>query len=197
MHHREMHRPSSTGHLIHRAVAGSRFHLWRRERWSSADEIRIPNKELWILHPSGRPMPLDARPERIHLLLLDGSWPESTDMARSVTSWGKLVNLPMTGESRFWLRAQQEGDRFSTMEALLFVLGALGLESIRQPLFAQFELLVYASLRSRGRKLKALEFLAGSCLPHAMPEMVSMLHRDGDPPKYTSLECASPNDPTT
>lgn len=123
-------------------------------------------------------MPSGVDPGRVHLLLLDGSWPESTDMARSVASWGRRVNLPMTGKSRFWLRAQQEGDRFSTIEALLFVLGALGLESVQQPLFAQFELLVYASLRSRGRKTKALEFLSGSCLPHTMPEMLKVLHRE-------------------
>ena len=36
IHHRELYRPSSTGHLIHRTVGGSRQHLWRRERGLTA-----------------------------------------------------------------------------------------------------------------------------------------------------------------
>jgi hypothetical protein len=82
----------------------------------------------------------------------------------------------MRGESRYWLRAQQAGGRFSTIEALLFLLGELGLETARRELELQFELHVYASLRLRGRKELAERFLAASPVAAAYPEFLAELH---------------------
>jgi DTW domain-containing protein YfiP len=81
----------------------------------------------------------------------------------------------MTGQSRFWLRAQQEGGRFSTAEALIFLLETLGLNTAGAALRVQFELHVYASLRSRGRTDLAAEFLAESMIPAALPEFLGHL----------------------
>lgn len=83
----------------------------------------------------------------------------------------------MTGESRYWLRAQQEGGRFSTVEALLFLLGALGLERERAALEAQFELHVWAGLRARGRKVAAAEFLATSPIRETHVELLARLEQ--------------------
>jgi DTW domain-containing protein YfiP len=162
MHHRELHRPSSTGVLINRVIPSSRHHLWRRERQLAAEDVRLPGRELWILHPHGAPAPLQTPPENVQVLLLDGSWREATAMAQEVGRWGRLVSLPMSGESRYWLRAQADAGRFSTIEALLFLLQAFGLTEVHTALRLQFELHVYASLRSRGHKADAQEFLATS-----------------------------------
>lgn len=97
-------------------------------------------------------------------------------MAREVTGWGRLVSLPMTGESRYWLRAKQEGSRFSTAEALLFLLDSFRLEAASAALRLQFELHVYASLRARGQKQRAEEFLETSPLRGAFPEMLAHLN---------------------
>ncbi|HYP16513.1 MAG TPA: DTW domain-containing protein, partial [Opitutus sp.] len=113
-HHREQWRPSSTGHLVQRTVAGARQHVWRRERRMQASEVRVPGRELWVLHPKGEPLPRGARAEDVQVLLIDGAWKEATMMAREITSWGRPVSLPMSGESRYWLRTQQDGGRFST-----------------------------------------------------------------------------------
>ena len=176
VHHRERHRPSSTGNLIQRVLPESRQHVWRRERQMRVEDLRMPGRELWIVHPRGAPIPDDAAPEAVQLVLLDGSWGEASAMAREIASWGRTVNLPMAGESRFWLRAQQDRGRFSTVEALMFLLQRFGLTAAHEALRVQFELHVYASLRSRGRKATAAEFLADSVIGSALPALLAELH---------------------
>jgi len=130
--------------LIHRTIVGARQHVWRRERRLAAAEVRGSARELWILHPAGEPMPRSCPPENVQILLLDGSWREASAMSHEVESWGRIVSLPMSGESRYWLRAQQDGGRFSSIEALLFLLHAFGLARAHAELQLQFELHVYA-----------------------------------------------------
>jgi DTW domain-containing protein YfiP len=176
MHHREGYRPSSTGNLIHRVIPASRHHLWRRERHLTAADIRVPGRDLWILHPHGEPPPAPPPPEQVQVLLLDGAWRESSAMAREVGGWGRLVNLPMTGESRYWLRAQADAARFSTVEALLFLLRTtFGLDKAHDALRLQFELHVYASLRARGHKADALSFLSTSPIATAFADLIAQL----------------------
>jgi len=149
--------------------------LYRRERRVSVAEIQRPGREVWIIHPHGQPAPF-AVPEQVQVLLLDGSWSESSAMAREVTGWGRLVSLPMAGESRYWLRAKQEGSRFSTVEALLFLLESFRLDAAYSALRLQFELHVYASLRARGQKQRAEEFLRASPVREAFPELLAHLN---------------------
>lgn len=175
IHHRERWRPSSTGNLVTRTLQGSRQHLWRRERGLTANEVRLPGRELWILHPKGEPLPAPADSAAVQVLLLDGSWREASAMAQEIGTWGRLVSLPMDGESRYWLRAQQEGGRFSTAEALLFLLGALGLKDAASAFRLQFELHVYANLRARGSKAAALQYLQDSPIVAAFPELIAEL----------------------
>jgi len=175
MHHMEAHRPSSTGHLIKRVMPQSGQHQYRIDRPLTAAEVVRPDRELWILHPLGEPLPASVAPEKVQVLLLDGSWKQALEMQRSVLSWGRPVSLPMTGESRYWLRAQQGEQQFSTVEALLFLLAALGLAEAEARLREQFELHVYAGLCARGKKAAAAEFLANSPAKVAFPELIAKL----------------------
>lgn len=175
-HPRERTRPSSTGNLIGRVFPDSRLHSWNSKQPPTMAEVAIPGRELWILHPHGRPAPSGADAAAIQIVLLDGLWNETASMARVVAPWGRLVNLPMTGTSRYWLRAQQEGGRFSTVEALMFLLAVLGLDSECEALRIQFELHVYASLRARGRTDLAAEFLAESVIGPGLAEFLAQLH---------------------
>lgn len=175
-HHRERFRPSSTGTLINRVIPASRHILYRRERRLSAAEVQVPGRELWILHPHGDPLPAALpEPRGVQVLLLDGSWRETSAMAQEVTGWGRLVNLPMAGVSRYWLRAQADEARFSTIEALLFLLQRFGLDEAEEQLRLQFELHVYASLRARGQKAFSHEFLADSPIRTAFREFIAQL----------------------
>lgn len=183
VHHREWFRPSSTSTLITRVMPDARAHMWRRERRVTIEQVRQPGREVWLLHPHGEPAPVRAA-EEVQVVLLDGSWSESSGMVQEVGSWGRLVSLPMQGESRYWLRAQQDAGRFSTVEALLFVLRQLGQHEAYAGLQLQFELQVYASLRARGKKQLAEEFLQTSPIAAVWPEFLARLNerrpRPGD-----------------
>lgn len=178
-HALEAHRPSSTGNLIPRVVLDSRVHLYRRERPLVREEIvRAEASELWILHPHGESVPerdlaaeaADGR--KLQVLLLDASWAQAGGMLAQVQDWGRRVRLPMTGKSRYALRAQNGDGRFSTFEALLFLLEARGEAETVRRLRLQFELHVYAGLCSRGRKLEAEAYLAESPVREAFPELI-------------------------
>ncbi|MES2626614.1 MAG: DTW domain-containing protein [Pseudomonadota bacterium] len=175
-HPRELIRPSSTGNLITRLFPDSRVYSWNSRQPPTVAEVAIPERELWILHPHGRPAPAEAVASGVQVVLLDGLWNETAAMAREVGRWGRLVSLPMTGTSRYWLRAKQDGNRFSTAEALMFLLSSLDCNAECESLRVQFELHVYASLRSRGRTDLAAEFLAGSIIGAALPEFLAQLH---------------------
>ena len=175
MHPEEAHRPSSTGHLIHRIVPGTRVHRIGRAGLPAPADVVRPDRELWVLHPLGDPPPTDADPARVQVLLLDGSWRQALEMQRGAGQWGRRVALPMAGASRYWLRAQQGAAQFSTVEALIFLLGALRLDQAAAALRHQFELHVYANLCARGRKATAQEFLQDSPIRTAFPELLARL----------------------
>ena len=185
IHHREFWRPSSTGRLINRVIPASRGHVFRHDLPLNEAAIRRPGRELWILHPLGEPLGAcpelgdraGARGAPPQVLLLDGSWREAARMMNGVKSWGRLVSLPMTGPSRYLLRDQQGAGNYSTVEALLFLLEALGLPAQHAALRLQFELHVYAGLRARGEKTAAENFLADSPARDAFPELLAELNR--------------------
>lgn len=195
-HALEAHRPSSTGNLIPRVVEGARVHLYRRERPLVRDEIVRPEaSELWILHPNGESLPdPDAAAERagkkLQVLLLDASWAQAGGMLAQVQTWGRRVRLPMAGRSRYALRAQNGDGRFSTFEALLFLLEARGENETARRLRLQFELHVYAGLCSRGRKAEAEAYLAESPAREAFPDLIAEFAR-----KRPNLDALPPRPP--
>ena len=175
MHHMEAWRPSSTGHLIHRVVANTGLRVYRKEHTLVREEILQPGRALWILHPTGEALPVSEPPAGLQVLLLDGTWIQSTGMLRGVESWGRRVSLPMAGESRYWLRSQAADDRFSTIEALMFLMAALGMAEERAALQLQFELHVYAGLCARGKKVEAANYLFSSPVSGALKELLPTL----------------------
>lgn len=96
-------------------------------------------------------------------------------MAQEIGAWGRLVALPMSGESRFWLRTQADGGRFSTAETLMFLFNLFDLDEAHTQLLKQFELHVYASLRARGSKEAATKFLEASPIRAEFPELLAQL----------------------
>jgi DTW domain-containing protein YfiP len=175
IHKREYWRPTSTGRLINRVVAGSRGHIYWQEEPPTRETVIRPDRELWILHPRGETLPGSADPAGVQVLLLDGSWSEAGSMLEVVGKWGRRISLPMSGPSRYWLRNAPGAGKYATVEALLFLYGALGLGEAEARLRLQFELHVYAGLRTRGAKAMADGFLATSPLREAMPELLARM----------------------
>ncbi len=169
-HRRELGRPTSTGRLIQRVMTGSKGHVHGHDARLSREDVARPNRTLWILHPAGELPPAGVEPDTLQVLLLDGSWPEAGRMRRSVESWGQLIRLPADlPPSRYGLRRQPAPGMYATIEALGILLEVLGQGEAATRLRIQFELHVYAGLRSRGAAHEAAEFLAGSLLPETMP----------------------------
>jgi len=177
MHERERFRPTSTGRLIKRVVPESRQHLFEPGKDLPRDAIVRSDHTTWILHPRGEPVPTDIDPGKLQVLLLDGSWPEAARMAPAVSTWGRLVKLPEAGPSRYWLRDQSSAGHYSTMESLLLLLSAMGFAQEEARLRLQFELHVYAVLRTRGGTAVAKKFLATSPLTSAFPDLIEQLHQ--------------------
>ena len=167
IHKREYWRPTSTGRLINRVVAGSRGHIFWQEKPPARESVVRPGRELWILHPRGEELPAGADPAHVQVLLLDGSWSEAGSMLEVVGQWGRRVSLPLTGPSRYWLRDAPGAGKYATVEALLGLFAAFGFGEAEAQLRLQFELHVYAGLRTRGAKAQAEKFL--STIPAPSP----------------------------
>lgn len=180
LHVREQWRPTSTGKLLERALTGTRVHVYQRTGLVPRETVAEPGRELWVLHPRGEPLdPAEAAatdPARLQVLLIDGSWGEASRVVSGVEGWGRHIRLPLSGESRYWLRSQQGDHRHSTVEALLGLLAMTGQHAAAERLRLHFELHVYAALRSRGRKERAAEYLRDSPVRTALPEALDRLH---------------------
>ena len=191
IHRGEQHKPSSTGSLIARAVAGSTCHVYQRAtRFCTASgfqsETLDTGRELWILHPGGDPLPTPEAMSHAstspQVLLLDGTWRQAGEMLRTVERMGRCVSLPEPSAEpgRYWLRDQPEPTHLSTAEALMGVFVTMGDPQAQQRLRLHFELHVYATLLSRGRREMAERYLGHSPLLDAIPEFLSRLHAGHD-----------------
>ncbi len=175
IHKREYWRPTSTGRLINRVVTGSRGHVFWQERPPPRESVVMPERELWILHPRGDEVPAATDPAKVQLLLLDGSWSEAGSMLNVAGSWGRRISLPLAGASRYWLRNAPGAGKHATVEALIYLYETLGFNDAAATLRLQFELHVYAGLRTRGAKALADQFLASSPLREAMPDLLAAM----------------------
>jgi DTW domain-containing protein YfiP len=195
MHNGEAWKPSGTGNLIRRIVTGARRHMYhnqipprREDVYPAASGDGGAGRTTWILHPRGDALADVVRDgdshggplalENLQVLLIDGTWAQATDMLRHAGGWGRKVSLPasaLPGGSRYWLRAQHHPAHFSTIEALMGLLNALGCGRECVALREQFELHVYASLLARGHKTRAGQFLADSPIKNSMPGLVQTL----------------------
>lgn len=162
IHHGEMLRPTSTGHLIQRVVPDAGLHVFRPEGPPDFATVRRSGKVVWVLHPLGEELSPGPPPDDLQVILVDGSWRQASSMLRATGGWGLRVRLPMSGSSRYWLRSQQGAGQFSTVEALLFLLETLGWKAEALRLRVQFELQVYAGLSVRGDKARMAAYLESS-----------------------------------
>ncbi|MDX2186754.1 MAG: DTW domain-containing protein [Opitutaceae bacterium] len=164
-HSNEVHKPTSTGGLLLREVAGARQRVYCRGEALVPSAWQLPDRELWFLHPNGVTVDSLPAPEALQVVLLDASWSQARLLERECDGVGRRVALPMTGESRYWLRTQNGEGRFSTAEAFLFLLRLLGLNQEADLLSVRFERHVYAGLRARGKLDEARRYVETSSHP--------------------------------
>jgi DTW domain-containing protein YfiP len=191
IHRHEQAKPSSTGTLVSRVVAGAACHPYQRaNRFFPATGLPTtacePGRTLWVLHPRGESWPaaLDARDGRpdasAQILLLDGTWRQAGEMLRSLEGRAppvRCVRLPdsAAAPSRYWLRDQPALQQLSTAEALMAVFRSVGEHEADRRLRLHFELHVYATLLARGRRELAERYLGHSPLLHEAPGALDAL----------------------
>jgi hypothetical protein len=137
-----------------------------------------------VLLPCGDPPPAaraaadTPNGERIHILLLDGTWRQAGEMLRTVEGRGRCVRLPdaATAPGRYWLRDQPRPGHLSTAEALMQVLQAVGEPAAARQLQLHFELHVYATLLARGKREMAERYLGHSPLLTEARDALDRLH---------------------
>jgi len=189
IHRSEQRKPSSSGALVTRVVAGATPHVYQRQsRFFPAVSLTArslhADREIWILHPHGDPILAagggrDATADAgRQVVLLDGTWRQAGEMLRSVEGLGRCVCLPAPGleEGRFWLRDQPGPGQLSTAEALVGVLAAVGERDAALRLRLHFELHVYAMLLARGRREMAERYLGHSPLLTEAAPALDRLH---------------------
>ncbi|MFM8892690.1 MAG: DTW domain-containing protein [Planctomycetia bacterium] len=185
IHRHEHDKPSSTGRLVTRVVAAAVCHVYQRaNRFLPASGFPPrrpePAGELWILHPTGAPLPerVPAGALAPDLLLLDGTWRQAGEMLRSVEGLGRCYRLPEAAAepSRFWLRDQSGPDRLSTAESLAAAFTSLGDDEAARRLRLHFELHVYVTLLARGRRDMAERYLGLSPLLHEATGVLDHIH---------------------
>jgi DTW domain-containing protein YfiP len=189
IHRHERQKPSSTGNLVARAVAGAACHVYQKaSRHFSASGLPADafaaDREFWILHPCGEPLPAgppaaaDKRRAGMGILLLDGTWRQAGEMLRTVEGLGRCVRLPdaAAAPSRYWLRDQPEPGHLATAEALARVFHAVGEPAAARQLQLHFELHVYAMLLARGKREMAERYLGHSPLLAEGRDALERLH---------------------
>lgn len=170
IHRHERGKPSSTGALIGRAVAGATCHVFQRAtRFHPARGLAAlpPAGPVWILDPAGEPLPpprgAPEAPPRV--VIVDGTWREAAEMNRSLDGVGRRVRLPEAAvPGRYWLREPPTPDKLSSAEALVRLLERLARADAAKRLRWHFELHVYATLLARGRREMAERYLGHSPL---------------------------------
>lgn len=184
IHRHEHAKPSSTGRLVARAVRGTACHVYQRAtRFHPAAGFPAAavagGEEVWILHPGGAllPAPLPPADPQPHVVLLDGTWRQAGEMLQACEGLGRYFRLPdATAEpSRYWLRDQPAPGQLATAEAAVGVLRATGDVTAEAALRLHFELHVYATLLSRGRREMAERYLGHSPILTAAPHIVDRL----------------------
>ena len=161
IHHAEFYKPTSTGQLIHRIFPASDLILFKHDIPLPESSLVKQDRELLILHPFGESLSPFEDLSQSRFLLLDGNWSQAAGMLKRFDYLGRKVSLPMQGASRFWLREKQAGTRYSTIEALIFLLNHFGHLELAKQCQVIFERHVYAGLLARGKKELAAEYKWG------------------------------------
>ena len=169
MHPQEEHQAKGTARLLHLCLPASRLAVGEtfaaqelarllQEPWCDAD-ARAPRHAMLLYPPTPPdaqhpmptppPMPPDwlCTPERLRLVLLDGTWRQARALLRDnpllqrLPRWG----LPMLAAPRYAIRRAHRPEQRSTLEAACAALGLLeGRPAFYAPLLDRFSAWVAA-----------------------------------------------------
>ena len=176
-HPLEVHQAKGTARLLHlclphsRMVTGERFDPGTLQQWLAAPFGTTtppePPRHALLLYPEApqdaalglaAPPPLDpawlSTPQRLRLVVLDGTWRKSRKMLHQNPLLQQLPRLPLheLPASRYRIRTARQPHQLSTLEATCAALAQLeGAESLA-PLLAAFDGFVAQQAAWQGRR---------------------------------------------
>lgn len=150
-HYIELHKTTNTSRLAVSALAGASMH--DRGHPDRRAPATLPEGRRLVLYPSeGARLlePTDAADDLV-LVVPDGTWTQAGRIARRdpAVLGAEHVRLPVSGPSRYALRATDRPGAVSTLEAIARALGVLEGEQVERHLERLFDEFVRRALRRR------------------------------------------------
>jgi DTW domain-containing protein YfiP len=172
IHHRELRKPTNTGSLAARCLAGSEVHVsGAKDRPVDYARLALAGATNLVLFPGPEAVPLSAAlgaelSGPVRLIVPDGNWGQATRMRRKIAGGEGLrlldVTLPDGPPTQYRLRreARDRPEGLATLEAIARAYELLEGPHVSRPLLEIFRLLVERTLWSRGR-LPAADVFGG------------------------------------
>jgi DTW domain-containing protein YfiP len=154
IHRLEARKPTNTGRLAARCLAGSEVIERGHENAPSAELVAAPGTTLLLLFPHADATALTAADGPATLVVPDGTWSQAAKVRRRVPGLAaaRCVTLPPGPPSRYQLRHEAHAHGLATMEAIARAIGILDGAPAQRALEAVFDEFVDRTLRVRGER---------------------------------------------
>lgn len=154
IHRLEARKPTNTGQLAARCLAGSEVIVRGHEGEPSTELVAAPGTTLLLLFPHEQATPLHASDGPATLVVPDGTWGQAAKVRRRVPGLerARCVTLPPGPTSRYQLRHEAHPHGLATMEAIARAIGILDGAAAQRTLEAVFDEFVDRTLRVRGER---------------------------------------------
>ena len=123
VHYREARKPTNTGQLAARCLAGSRVEIVGDRDRPLRLPLVEPGEDAVLLYPSDDAVPLStlaARDTPLTVVVPDGNWRQAAKMGRRIPGLDRLprVTLGDPRPTEYRLRAEPQADGLATLEAI-------------------------------------------------------------------------------
>ena len=152
LHHGEADKPTNTGSLATRCLAGSNVVIVA-EPGAAAAEVAVTPRSV-LLFPSTDAVELTAAHGPVHLVVPDGTWRQARKMRTRVGGVADLpcVVLPKTTTSTTYrLRAERREGGMATLEAIAEAFRIVDGDATADAMLAVFRVMVDRTLWLRGQ----------------------------------------------
>jgi DTW domain-containing protein len=162
----EARKPSNTGQLAARCLAGSTIQIVRRRRGPIQAPAVLPGELPLVLFPAAEAVPITqyaCAHQPIALIVPDASWHHARSLQRGLLGRHACVTLPALGPSEYRLRSEPQVGGLATIEAIaraLRILEGDAGEAMSSAMLDVFRVMVERMLWFRG-KLHASEVTGG------------------------------------
>ncbi len=153
VHYTEARKPTNTGLLAARALAGSRVEIVGDRDRPIRQPLVPPGAPVVLLYPSSDAVPLASiAASGVTVIVPDGSWRQAQKMGRRVPGVEGIPHVTFDDPraSEYQLRAEPRPDGLATLEAIARAWRILEGEAVEAALLGVFRVMVSRTLWLRG-----------------------------------------------